>query len=233
MMGDIFSSFDDHNGVFMSYYLLMWTVSLLFVSNLNMTYWAGPGRWLQVGGLLNSVVFQQVTRSLGFRLGGFVSFVSSLFSLIIFMNLVSLVPYVFSVTSHLVTTFSFGLPFWMSLIISSFFYNLIGSVAGLLPAGAPAVLNPFLVLVETVSIFMRPCTLSIRLTANMSAGHIVLGLIGVYLMGSVVGSGGLSFLSLLMLLFVQIGYFMFEFGVSLIQAYIFSLLVTLYANEHA
>lgn len=102
--------------------------------------------------------------------------------------------------------------------------------AGLLPAGAPIALNPFLILIETVRILVRPITLSVRLVANMGAGHIVIGLIGTYLSSAVFSYSWLAFF---VLLFVQVFYFVFEFGVSLIQGYIFSLLLTLYADEHA
>lgn len=100
----------------------------------------------------------------------------------------------------------------------------------LLPVGTPEGLSPFLVLVETVSILVRPITLSVRLVANMSAGHIIIGLVGVYFSSVLISSN--FTLSLIFFLF-QIFYFFFEFGISFIQAYIFSLLVILYSNEHS
>ncbi|WP_459468053.1 F0F1 ATP synthase subunit A, partial [Erwinia amylovora] len=95
--------------------------------------------------------------------------------------------------------------------------------------GAPAPLNPFLVIIETVSIFVRPITLSVRLTANIRAGHIVLTLIGNYLTASLFTS---SIITIAAFITIQIFYTIFEFGIRMIQAYIFSLLITLYSDEH-
>lgn len=104
-------------------------------------------------------------------------------------------------------------------------------MASLLPAGAPAVINPFLILVETVRICVRPITLSVRLAANIGAGHIVIGLIGTYLRSAYFGFFGLF--GFFVLIGVQIFYFFFEFGVGFIQRYIFVLLINLYADEHS
>nr|YP_005351152.1 ATP synthase F0 subunit 6 [Tegula brunnea]AFB78102.1 ATP synthase F0 subunit 6 [Tegula brunnea] len=229
MLVDIFSSFDDHNFVFMSLYVLMWFATLSVLAMFNMSFWVGPTRWSYLLNVPKSIIMSQLMRSFGMKLGGFVNVVSSLFLMLIFFNLMGLIPYVFSVTSHLAISFSLGFPLWLSLIISGAVYSPSSSAASLLPGGAPALLNPFLVLVETVSLCVRPITLSIRLVANMSAGHIVLGLIGTYLSSGVFVY---STLAVITLVSVQIFYFMFEIGVALIQAYIFSLLVTLYSDDH-
>lgn len=119
----------------------------------------------------------------------------------------------------------------MRLLLSRFFYRTTIFIAILLPAGAPSVLNPFLILVEIVRIIVRPITLSVRLAANIGAGHIVIGLLGTYLRSSYFGFFGIFGFFILVL--VQVFYFFFEFGVGLIQSYIFFLLVTLYADEHS
>lgn len=168
-------------------------------------------------------------RSFGINLGGFINIVTGLFLFLIVMNLSGLIPYVFSPTRHLAVSLSLGIPLWLTLIVSAVFFNPRSVVAGLLPMGAPAPLNPFLVVIETVSILVRPITLSVRLTANIRAGHIVLALIGNYLTARFFMS---SLFSILVLLSIQILYTVFEFGISLIQAYIFCLLITLYSDEH-
>lgn len=152
-----------------------------------------------------------------------------LFLFLIFINLAGLVPYVFRTTSHLAISFSLGFPMWLSLIISGTVFTPSSTVAALLPIGAPALLNPFLILIETVRIMVRPITLSVRLIANISAGHIVLTLIGNYLTARLF-IGSLS--STIVLLRIQVFYTIFEFGISMIQAYIFCLLITLYSDEH-
>ena len=139
-----------------------------------------------------------------------------------------LLPYSFRYSSHIVFSLIFGLPLWLSLIMSRFNNSPKAFIGGLLPAGAPRWLNPFLVLVETISIVVRPVTLSVRLVANMRAGHIVLSLIGIYASVYIF----LSYRAFILLLFIQIFYIIFEIGICLIQAYIFCLLLRLYADDH-
>nr|QBM10931.1 ATP synthase F0 subunit 6 [Onustus exutus] len=213
----------------MSLYILMWLFCLGTILVFSSSYWVMNPRWNSVMMVFKDTVSSQIFRSFGFNLGGFINIITGLFLFLILMNLSGLIPYVFSPTSHLAVSLSLGLPLWLSLIVSALFFNLSSVVAGLLPMGAPAPLNPFLVVIETVSIMVRPITLSVRLTANMSAGHIVLTLIGNYLTASFFIS---SVFSMLFLVMIQVFYTIFEFGIALIQAYIFCLLITLYSDEH-
>nr|AKL90663.1 ATP synthase F0 subunit 6 [Naria spurca] len=229
MLVDIFSSFDDNNQVFMSLYMLMWFFSLATILLFSSWYWVTSPRWSTVIMIFKDTVTSQIFRSFGLNLGGFINVMAGLFLFLIFINLSGMIPYVFSPTSHLAVSLSLGLPFWLSLIVSAVFFDPRSVVAGLLPMGAPAALNPFLVIVETVSIMVRPITLSVRLAANMSAGHIVLTLVGNYLTASIFMS---SVFSTLLIILIQVFYTIFEFGISLIQAYIFCLLITLYSDEH-
>nr|YP_010713618.1 ATP synthase F0 subunit 6 [Naria miliaris]WDA98750.1 ATPase subunit 6 [Naria miliaris] len=229
MLVDIFSSFDDNNQVFMSLYMLMWFFSLTTILLFSSWYWVTSPRWSTMIMIFKDTVTSQIFRSFGLNLGGFINVVTGLFLFLIFINLSGMIPYVFSPTSHLAVSLSLGLPFWLSLIVSAVFFDPRSVVAGLLPMGAPAALNPFLVIVETVSIMVRPITLSVRLAANMSAGHIVLTLVGNYLTASIFMS---SVFSTLFIILIQVFYTIFEFGISLIQAYIFCLLITLYSDEH-
>nr|QGP73081.1 ATP synthase F0 subunit 6 [Turricula nelliae spuria] len=229
MFMDIFSSFDDNNQVFMSLYILMWIFSLVTILLFSSLYWTKSPRWMSLIKIFKDTASSQIFRSYGINMGGFINVITALFLFLILMNLSGLIPYVFSPTSHLAISLSLGLPLWLSLIVSAIIFNPSSVVAGLLPMGAPAPLNPFLVIIETVSIMVRPITLSVRLTANMSAGHIVLTLIGNYLTTSLLMS---SMFSMLILLSIQVLYTVFEFGISLIQAYIFCLLITLYSDEH-
>nr|ATZ70594.1 ATP synthase F0 subunit 6 [Conus antoniomonteiroi] len=229
MLVDIFSSFDDNNQVFMSLYILMWFFSIVMIVLFSSSFWLVYPRWNSFINSFKDTASSQVLRSFGLNMGGFINLITGLFLFLILMNMSGLIPYVFSTTSHLAVSLALGLPLWLTMIVSAVVYNPGSVVAGLLPMGAPAPLNPFLVLIETVSIMVRPITLSVRLTANMSAGHIVLTLIGNYLTAGLFVS---SFFSIFLLLLIQILYTVFEFGISLIQAYIFCLLITLYSDEH-
>ena len=180
-------------------------------------------------GFVQRFVIEQLMRSRGSIRGGFRGVLCGLFFCLLGMNLCGLIPYVFSNTSHLVVTLVLSSVFWLGLLMSSFFYNLGSFLAVLLPVGAPSFLRPFLVLVETVRLLVRPVTLAVRLAANIGAGHIVLCLVGRYLRRGLFLSG---FSSPLFILFFESFYFLFEVGICLIQSYIFFLLLSLYGDEH-
>nr|QGA73888.1 ATPase subunit 6 [Marenzelleria neglecta] len=191
--------------------------------------WLSPSRGTWVTASFASIMNEQANRTFATNLKGFASILSALFILIISLNLMGVLPYVFSTTSHLLFSLSLGFPIWASMIISGIVSSPSSAAAHLLPAGAPSWLNPFLVLVETLSILVRPVTLCFRLAANLSAGHVVIGLVGSYLSNAILSCNTISWI---LLMSVQTGYTMFEFGVSLIQAYIFCLLLSLYSDDH-
>nr|QIZ12545.1 ATP synthase F0 subunit 6 [Nuttallochiton mirandus] len=229
MMVDIFSNFDDQNFTFLCFSPIVWFMGISPVLVIHSKYWVSGSRFINFLYVIQGFMNGQVSRTLGKNISGFSNVIVSVFILLIMVNLLGLLPYVFSLSSHLSFAFCLGLPFWLSLILSGSFSSISSVVSHFLPPGAPGVLSPFMVLVETVSIFVRPVTLSIRLVANMSAGHIILGLVGSYLS---VGIFSYSVGVVLILILVQVFYSMFEVGISLIQAYIFSLLVTLYSEDH-
>nr|QHT64920.1 ATP synthase subunit 6 [Oxydromus sp. PA-2020] len=230
MMLDIFSSFDPYiYSSFQTSPLAFWSLVLSILMISQSQFWINPSKTFWILTLLMDVMQKQSLRTQAYNMKGLTSILSALFLMIILVNFMGLMPYTFSYSSHLIFALPLGVSLWFSLILSSAIYAPKSFTAGLLPGGAPDWLNPFLVLVETVSILARPITLSFRLAANMTAGHIILGLIGVYASGAIL-SGSLAMLPLIL---TQIGYILFEVGICLIQAYIFCLLLTLYADEHA
>ena len=175
------------------------------------------------------LIFTQLIRTNSSLLKGLPLIVSSLFILIIFTNLSGIIPYVFSLSRHLIITLRIGLPLWLRLIISSFRSSPKSSTAHFLPDGAPDWLNPFLVLIETTRVLVRPITLSFRLAANITAGHIVLSLVSIYIAASFF-SGPIS---LTLFTLFNSFYISFELAICLIQAYIFCLLISLYRDDHS
>nr|YP_010191957.1 ATP synthase F0 subunit 6 [Diopatra cuprea]QZM06626.1 ATP synthase F0 subunit 6 [Diopatra cuprea] len=229
MMTDIFSIFDPSNSYLFSFFSMiffLFSISPIIISSLSFWMSSSPIQWTLMS--LKSSMFNQSSRTMGSHLKSFTFIIPSIFILIILMNLMGLLPYMFSLSSHLIFTLSIGFPLWMSLIISGSKSNPSMSLANLLPSGAPDWLSPPLIIIETLSIIIRPITLCFRLAANMTAGHIVLALIATYLSSSIL----LSSSSIILLSFIQVGYFIFEIGICLIQAYIFSLLITLYSDDH-
>nr|BDQ43817.1 ATP synthase F0 subunit 6 [Metaphire communissima] len=230
MMPDIFSSFDPH-----MYNTLFPSNSIFLVMNMGLVLLIQAGYWMintrQSTFIvpLKSTIFSQLSRTFSYQLKGTSSIISSTFIILIIINLMGMIPYTFSTSSHLIFTLVLGFPMWLSFIMSSAIYSPKKTIAHLLPDGAPDWLNPFLVIIETTSIIVRPLTLSFRLAANMSAGHIVLSLVGIYCAGAwFTSSFGTS-----LLILTTLGYVLFEFAICLIQAYIFCLLLTLYSDDHA
>ena len=229
MIVDIFSSFDPFiNSSFQTFPFLFWFFTIFSLFLVRSGFWISYGRVMWIMSYPLDIMNVQSLRTFSLHIKGFTSIVVSLFIILIVINLIGLLPYRFSYSSHMVFRLIFGLPLWLSLIISSFMNSPRRFIAGLLPGGAPDWLNPFLVLIETVRIIVRPVTLSVRLVANIRAGHIVLRLIGIY-SSSYLFISGIGFFSLLL---IQVFYIIFEMGICLIQAYIFCLLLTLYADDH-
>nr|YP_009648860.1 ATP synthase F0 subunit 6 [Notospermus geniculatus]QCZ36410.1 ATP synthase F0 subunit 6 [Notospermus geniculatus] len=229
MLMDIFSSFDEQGGNLFGFGVFVWVGSLLPVFFFFSSYWWGGGRLFCFLSSVGEFSSSEVSRSRGGSLGGFCSVLSSLMVVLLCMNLFGLVPYVFSNTSHLLVTFGFSSVLWLSLLLSGVFFNVGSFLAVFLPVGSPSVLSPFLVVVESVSLLVRPVTLAVRLAANMGAGHIVLCLLGSYLS---CGVFLYSWFSVFFMVLVGGFYFLFEVGICLIQSYIFFLLLSLYGDEH-
>nr|YP_009020903.1 ATP synthase F0 subunit 6 [Metaphire vulgaris]AHM23785.1 ATP synthase F0 subunit 6 [Metaphire vulgaris] len=230
MMPDIFSSFDPH-----MYNTLFPTNSMFLITNMTLVLLIQTGYWMintrQSTFImpLKSTMFTQLGRTFSNQLKGSSSIISSTFIILIMVNLMGMIPYTFSTSSHLIFTLSLGFPMWLSFIMSSSLYSPKKTIAHLLPDGAPDWLNPFLVIIETTSIVVRPLTLSFRLAANMSAGHIVLSLVGIYC----ASAWFTSMFGTSMLILTTLGYVLFEFAICMIQAYIFCLLLSLYSDDHA
>lgn len=226
MIIDIFSSFDP--GIRNINSNLFWIPIILIPFILNLTLWILPTRifWLSYSPI--NLIFLQLSRTSRIHLKGLSSLVSPLFLFIIFINFIGLVPYMFSASSHLLFTLSLALPLWLSLIISAILHSPSSFTARLLPRGAPTWLNPFLVLIETIRISVRPLTLAFRLAANIRAGHIVLSLVGLYATTALFTSPA----SFILLILIQTSYFVFEVAICSIQAYIFCLLISIYADDH-
>ncbi len=146
------------------------------------------------------------------------------FFFIAFNNLIGLLPYVFTASSHLIFTMSLALPTWLAIVTYGWLNNTSNLLVHLIPQGTPTVLIPFIVLIETVSNLIRPGTLAIRLTANIIAGHLL-----IVLLRSASPITSIIFYPLLLL--PQVALATLELAVAFIQAYVFTVLTTLYITE--
>nr|UPL65963.1 ATPase subunit 6 [Hyalopeplus sp.] len=221
MMVNLFSTFDPATSMNMS---LNWISTIMGVLLLPMMYWMLPNRFNILINKLCMNLHNEFKMLLGGKSYGMMIMIISLFMFIIFNNLMGLLPYIFTSSSHLVFTLTMALPLWVSLMLFGWFNKTQEMLAHLIPTGTPPVLMPFMVLIETISNMIRPGSLAVRLTANMIAGHLLMSLLG----NNMTNSNSIVMPFILM---TQMGLMMFETAVSIIQAYVFSVLMTLYSSE--
>nr|YP_659452.1 ATP synthase F0 subunit 6 [Nasalis larvatus]ABD39258.1 ATP synthase F0 subunit 6 [Nasalis larvatus]ADZ37143.1 ATP synthase F0 subunit 6 [Nasalis larvatus]AJD22338.1 ATP synthase F0 subunit 6 [Nasalis larvatus] len=154
-----------------------------------------------------------------------------LMSLIIFIastNFLGLLPYSFTATTQLSMNLAMAIPLWAGTVITGLRFKTKSSLAHFLPQGTPTPLIPALVIIETISLFIQPMALAVRLTANITAGHLLMHLIGSATLALLTISLLATSLTLVLLVMLTI----LEMAVALIQAYVFTLLVSLYLHDN-
>lgn len=157
-----------------------------------------------------------------------ISFLSFLFYILFIYlcvnNFLGLIPYVFSVSSHIRFIISLRFIYWLSLLCATMVYYISDFMIHLVPEGTPYRLILLIVIIETLRYFIRPFTLSVRLIANMVAGHLLLTLLGVFMFK-------VDYLGKFFLIMGGIRLTFLESIVILIQAYVFTLLISLYFTD--
>nr|QAB45791.1 ATP synthase F0 subunit 6 [Callosciurus erythraeus] len=154
-----------------------------------------------------------------------------LISLILFIgstNLLGLLPHSFTPTTQLSMNLGMAIPLWAGAVITGFRHKTKASLAHFLPQGTPIPLIPMLIIIETISLFIQPMALAVRLTANITAGHLLMHLIG----GATLVLTSISPPTAMITFIILILLTMLEFAVALIQAYVFTLLVSLYLHDN-
>jgi len=154
----------------------------------------------------------------------FFPFVFSLFVFILVLNMLGMVPYSFTVTSHIVVTFALALMVFLLVTVVGFVKNGAGFLKLFEPSGAPVALLPLLVVIETISFLIRPISLSVRLFANMMAGHMMLKVFA----GFVVALGVIGGWAPLLFMVAFTG---LEVLVAFLQAFVFAVLTCIYLND--
>nr|ARH55084.1 ATP synthase F0 subunit 6 [Mecinus janthinus] len=221
-MMNLFSIFDPSTSLNFSW---NWISSTLVLLAMCPMFWLIPSRTSIIWILINNIIHKEFkTLISNKKFNGSTIFFLSLFTFIMLNNFLGLFPYIFTSTSHLTISLSMSLPLWLSFMMFGWTKNTTKMFAHLVPQGAPNLLLPFLVIIETISNIIRPSTLAIRLTANMIAGHLLVTLLS--------NSGSyLSMMNLSILVTTQILLLLLESAVTIIQAYVFSILTTLYSKE--
>nr|UEE83298.1 ATP synthase F0 subunit 6 [Petalocephala eurglobata] len=214
---NLFSVFDPCTGMFS----LNWFSCFSFFFIVPLSFWFCKGSLVVFLNLFLMFLYNEISNLTKYLSS--VLFFLSLFIYMMILNLIGLVPYVFTSSSHLVFSLGLSLPFWFGLMFFGWLNNFNSMFIHLVPVGTPYLLMPFMVLIETISNFIRPFSLAVRLSANMIAGHLLMSLLG--------GSTCLDFFLFFIFFFVFFMIFVFELAVSLIQSYVFVTLGVLYSSE--
>nr|YP_009179701.1 ATP synthase F0 subunit 6 [Cuculus poliocephalus]ALL27031.1 ATP synthase F0 subunit 6 [Cuculus poliocephalus] len=153
---------------------------------------------------------------------------TSLMMLLLTINLMGLLPYTFTPTTQLSMNMALAFPLWLATLLTGLRNQPSITLGHLLPEGTPTPLIPALILIETTSLLIRPLALGVRLTANLTAGHLLIQLISTATMALLPILPAVSILTATILFLLTI----LEIAVAMIQAYVFVLLLSLYLQEN-
>nr|YP_010146985.1 ATP synthase F0 subunit 6 [Lycodes polaris]QQP21507.1 ATP synthase F0 subunit 6 [Lycodes polaris] len=185
-------------------------------------------RFLALQGWLINRFTQQLLLPL--NLGGhkWAALLTSLMIFLITLNMLGLLPYTFTPTTQLSLNLGLATPLWLAAVIIGMRNQPTHALGHLLPEGTPGPLIPVLIIIETISLFIRPLALGVRLTANLTAGHLLIQLIATaaFVLMPLMPAVALLTSAVLVLLTLL------EIAVAMIQAYVFVLLLTLYLQEN-
>nr|UMB50559.1 ATP synthase F0 subunit 6 [Synodontis cf. caudalis FDBS-2022] len=153
---------------------------------------------------------------------------ASLMIFILMLNILGLLPYTFTPTTQLSLNMGLAVPLWLATVIIGLRNQPTAALGHLLPEGTPTPLIPILIIIETISLFIRPLALGVRLTANLTAGHLLIQLIStatITLLPMMTTVAALTAILLVLLTLLEV-------AVAIIQAYVFVLLLSLYLQEN-
>lgn len=209
---------------FIACYLLIFFVfsfknARVFFQNWNLTLF----------GFLDSFLTDTIVQQLGVKRGQkYAVFLKTVFLLILFSNIFGLIPFSFTITSHLIFTFALSVSILIGITCLGFYMQGVSFLKLLVPGGAPSVLLPLLVPLEFISYVARCFSLAIRLFANMMSGHTLLNILSGFVL--IIGKNGFLLLALAPL-FVVLAVSLLELGIAFLQAYVFLVLVCIYLKD--
>lgn len=182
-----------------------------------------PGRWQSLAEIFYEFVANMIRDNVGSEGRRYFPFIFSLFMFVLFGNLLGMIPLTFTYTSHIIVTFALAAVVFIGVTIIGFYRHGFHFLRMFFPHGAPILTAPILIPIEVISYLSRPFSLAVRLFANMTVGHIILKVIGGFVVAlGVAGIVPLAFLA---------GVTVLEFGIACLQAYVFTILSCIYLND--
>ncbi|WP_412058108.1 F0F1 ATP synthase subunit A [Bartonella sp. DGB2] len=210
--------------------LLAVVVSSIFLFIASARQALVPSRMQSVSEMAYEFVASTLRESAGSKGMHFFPFVFSLFMFILVANFLGLFPYFYTVTSQIVITFALAMLVILTVVIYGFFKHGLGFLRLFVPSGVPVVILPLVMMIEIISFLSRPISLSVRLFANMLAGHITLKVFAGFVV-SLVGMGAIGVGGSVLPLVMTVAITALEFLVAFLQAYVFTVLTCMYLND--
>lgn len=186
-----------------------------------------PGRLQSAAEVLYEFIAGMVRENVGDEGKKYFPFFFTLFMFVLFGNLVGLIPGAFTFTSHIVVTFTMALIIFLTITLIGFARHGTHFLSLFFPSGAPLATAPILIPIEVISYMSRPISLSVRLFANMTVGHIILKIFA----GFVISLGAFFVIPGVVPFSVLVGIMALEFFVAALQAYIFTILACIYLHD--
>ncbi len=189
-----------------------------------------PGRLQSIAELAYEFVADTIRNTIGESGMRFFPLVFSLFMFILISNVVGLIPYNFTVASHIIVTVALALLVFFTVLVYGFWKNGVRFLNLFVPKGIPVYILPAIVLIEVFSFFVRPVSHSVRLFANMLAGHITLKVFAGFV--TMLGAFGFAgWLGAIIPLLMTVALTALELLVAVLQAYVFAILTCIYLND--
>src|SRR5437868_11327625 len=189
-----------------------------------------PGRLQSLAELSYEFVADTIRSTAGKEGMRFFPLVFSIFMFILMVNMIGLIPYAFTVTSHIIITVSFALLVFLTVVVYGFWKNGLKFLKLFVPGGVPIYILPLVVFIEVFSFFLRPVSHSVRLFANMLAGHIALTVFASFI-PVLAGLGIAGYAGAVLPLGMVIALTALELLVAFLQAYVFTILTCIYLND--
>ena len=208
-----------------SLFMVISSIAILIIFNLgakkNLML---PNKLQLLAEISYSFISKMISDTAGSKAKPYFAFIFSLFMFVLFCNMFGMIPYTFTVTSHIIVTFVLAAFVFIGVTIIGFIKHGFGYLKLFVPSGVPIVLLPLIVIIEIISYLSRPVSLSVRLFANMMAGHTMMKVFGGFVVSLGILGGWLP-------LSFSVALTGLEILVAFLQAYVFAILTCIYLND--
>ena len=208
-----------------SLFMVISSIAILLIFNLGSKKNSLiPNKIQLLAELSYTFISKMISDTAGSKAKPYFAFIFSLFMFVLFCNMLGMIPYSFTVTSHIIVTFILAIFIFISVTIIGFIKHGLSYLKLFVPSGVPLILMPLIVVIEIISSLSRPISLSVRLFANMMAGHTMMKVFGGFVisLGIIGGWLPLSF---------SVALTGLEILVAFLQAYVFAILTCIYLND--